>query len=104
MAEIRAIEESMVQSGYAPNTAQKRLAEEVTRFVHGAEGLEAAQKVTGAMAPGADATLKGSQLLELAKDMPSFSLPRDEVIGQKFSDVAAKIQFLASKSEAVPVD
>ena len=32
--------------GYVPNTAQRRLAEEVTRFVHGEEGLQAAIKAT----------------------------------------------------------
>jgi tyrosyl-tRNA synthetase len=101
MAEIGEIEQSMQQSNYVSNTAQKRLAEEVTRFVHGIEGLAAAQKVTGAMAPGADATLNGAQLMEFASDMPSASLPRDEVVGQKFSDIVVKIQFLPSKSEAV---
>lgn len=29
-----------------PNTAQRRLAEEVTRFVHGEEGLQQAIKAT----------------------------------------------------------
>jgi len=29
----------MAAEGYVPNTAQRRLAEEVTRFVHGEEGL-----------------------------------------------------------------
>jgi tyrosyl-tRNA synthetase len=91
----------MQEPNYAPNSAQKRLAEEVTRFVHGIEGLEAAEKVTGAMAPGADATLNGALLMEFANDMPSASLPRDEVVGQKFSEIAVKIQFLVSKSEAV---
>lgn len=33
-------------SGYEPNAAQRRLAEEVTRFVHGEEGLEQARKAT----------------------------------------------------------
>lgn len=101
MDEIRHIEKSMHDKNYVPNTAQKRLAEEVTRFVHGAEGLEAAQKATGAMAPGADATLNSALLSELAKDLPSASLSREEVVGQKFSDVAVKIGFLPSKSEAV---
>ena len=32
--------------GYVPNTAQRRLAEEVTRFVHGEEGLQQAIKAT----------------------------------------------------------
>lgn len=35
------------------NAAQRRLAEEVTRFVHGEEGLQQALKATEALAPGA---------------------------------------------------
>ena len=41
LAEIQQIEGSMQQEGYVPNTAQRRLAEEVTRFVHGDEGVQA---------------------------------------------------------------
>jgi len=101
MAKIREVEESMQSSGYVPNAAQKLLAEEVTRFVHGEAGLESAQKVTEGMAPGSEATLNGDSLRELLKQMPSASLPKDEVVGQKFSDVAVKVQFLPSKGEAV---
>jgi tyrosyl-tRNA synthetase len=36
----------MSAPGYAPNTAQRRLAEEVTRFVHGQEGLQQALNAT----------------------------------------------------------
>ena len=39
--------------GYVANTAQRLLAEEVTRFVHGEEGLQQALKTTQALAPGA---------------------------------------------------
>lgn len=41
----------MASPDYTPNTAQRRLAEEVTRFVHGEEGLRqalAATEVSGA--------------------------------------------------------
>lgn len=41
--------------GYVANTAQRRLAEEVTRFVHGEAGLQQAIKATEALAPGAGA-------------------------------------------------
>jgi hypothetical protein len=36
----------MKAPGYVPNSAQRRLAEEVTRFVHGEEGLQQAIKAT----------------------------------------------------------
>lgn len=97
MDEIRKIEEGM----HVPNSAQKRLAIEVTRFVHGEEGLATAQKVTAEMAPGSDAKLSSASLKEISDDMPSAELPLSEVIGQKFVDVAAKVGLVSSKSEGV---
>ncbi|PIS03074.1 MAG: tyrosine--tRNA ligase [Chlamydiae bacterium CG10_big_fil_rev_8_21_14_0_10_42_34] len=82
-----------------PNSAQKRLAEEVTRFVHGEDGLQAALKVTVGMAPGSDAKLSGAILKELADDMPSAELSLNEVVGQKFVELAVKVGLLPSKSE-----
>lgn len=44
--EIAAMEAAMSRPDYVPNTAQRRLAEEVTRFVHGEEGLQQALNAT----------------------------------------------------------
>lgn len=101
MEEISRIEESMVQPGYEPNAAQKRLALEVTRFVHGEEGLEAALRVTEGLAPGASAQLSGEVLKEISADMPHVELASGEVLGQKYADVLAKAGLVSSKSEAV---
>lgn len=101
MEEIRRIERSMQEPGYVPNSAQRILAEEVTRFVHGEAGLESAQKVTEGMAPGSNATLNAADLTELSKNMPSATLSQSDVVGCKFSDVIVKMQLLSSKSEAV---
>jgi tyrosyl-tRNA synthetase len=95
LEEIREIEAGM----RVPNSAQKRLAEEVTRFVHGEEGLEAAEKVTQGMAPGHAAKLKGEVLRELADDMPSAEMAHSEVVGQKYVDIALRIGLVPSKSE-----
>ena len=100
MAEIRDYEAQMEQSDYIPNTAQKRLAEEVTRMMHGEEGLEKALRVTEGAAPGAKTTLNAEILQEIEKDMLHVFLSPEEVIGQKFVDVVSKIGFLASKGEA----
>ena len=43
---IRDYEQMMKNADYVPNTAQKRLAEEITRIVHGEEGLNTALRVT----------------------------------------------------------
>ncbi len=101
LEEIQAIERQMQDAAYVANRAQKRLAEEVTRFVHGEEGLQAALRVTEGMGPGAEAVLSGDVLAELIKDMPSAALDKSEVIGQKFVDVVVKMGLLPSKSEAV---
>lgn len=44
--DIAQLEASMQQPGYVPNTAQRLLAAEVTRFVHGQQGLDQALKAT----------------------------------------------------------
>ena len=44
--EVAGIEASMTTTGYVPNSAQRRLAEEVTHFVHGKEGLRQALAAT----------------------------------------------------------
>ena len=98
LSEIEAIERSMRSEGYVPNTAQKRLAEEVTRFVHGVEGVETALRVTEGIAPGAEAKLSGAVLEQLAADMPNASLSYEEVVGQKYIDIAARTGLVPSKS------
>lgn len=100
MDEIRQYEKMMGEKDYVPNTAQKKLAEEVTRFVHGREGLELALKVTQGAAPGAQAVLSAEVLQEIASDMPRFDLKKDEIVGEKFIDVATKAGLVTSKSEA----
>ena len=46
LQQIAEVEASMAQPGYAPNTAQRLLASEVTRFVHGEGGLQQALRAT----------------------------------------------------------
>ncbi len=101
LEEIAQIEREMTMPGYVPNTAQKKLAEEVTRFVHGESGLQAALKVTEGIAPGSQSTLDSAVLQELSSDMPNATLHLAEVVGQKYTDVIAKIGLVDSKSEAV---
>ena len=51
LGELENLEGSMREPGYRPNTAQRLLAAEVTRFVHGQQGLDQAQKATEVHAP-----------------------------------------------------
>lgn len=100
MQEIYRYEQEMKKPDYTPNTAQKRLAEELTKLLHDEEGLKAALKVTEAASPGHMGTLDPATLKEIAKDMPSLELSEGDVIGHKFADIAFKSGLLSSKGEA----
>ncbi|MGZ3633189.1 MAG: tyrosine--tRNA ligase [Parachlamydiaceae bacterium] len=100
MSEIRHYEAAMKHSDYVPNTAQRKLAEEVTRLVHGDEGLEIALKVTQAALPGANTLLDAAVLEALAEDMPSSILSEGEVVNASLIDLLVKVGLQTSKSEA----
>lgn len=100
LEEIQTIQYQMQDSSYIPNTAQKRLAEEVVLFVHGKEGVDSALRATEGMSPGSKAQLSGAVLRDLAHDMPNRILSRSEVIGQKFSELTTRLGMTPSKSEA----
>lgn len=101
LREIRAIENDMKQPSYEPNTAQKRLAEELTQMIHGEKGLKTALRVTQAASPGQKGALDASSFQQIIQDMPHVALTLSEVIGERFVDVAAKIGLFPSKSEAI---
>ncbi|WP_019603331.1 tyrosine--tRNA ligase [Teredinibacter turnerae] len=77
VAEINSIEDTDKAAEGRPQ-AQGILAEEVTRLVHGDEGLAAAQRITQAMFSGDLADLSETDLEQLALDgLPSGDLPSD---------------------------
>ncbi|KAG2485358.1 hypothetical protein HYH03_015851 [Edaphochlamys debaryana] len=100
LSEVDALQAAMGQPGYVPNTAQRRLAEEVTRFVHGEEGLAQAIKATEALKPGAATQLDAATLETVAGDAPSAALPRAAVEGALLADVMATVKLQPSKSAA----
>jgi len=100
MEEIRRYEKQMNESGYIPRTAQKRLAEEVTRLVHGPESLQTALHVTEQLAPGSQSQLNASMLEALASDMPSCEMPQNRVLKAKLIDLMVEIGLQTSKGEA----
>ena len=100
MEEIAEMEAAMGREDYVPNTAQKKLAEETTRFVHGADGLRKALKATAGLRPGADTVLDAETLEALAEVIPTAELRRDEVLGQPVVDVMALAGLQKSKGEA----
>ncbi|KAF5830713.1 hypothetical protein DUNSADRAFT_14119 [Dunaliella salina] len=100
LPEIEALAASMSQPGYVPNTAQRRLAEEVTRFVHGEAGLQQALKTTEALKPGSATQLDVTTLEAVAGDAPSASLGRDAVAGATIADVMVAAKMQPSKGAA----
>ncbi|KAL0675593.1 hypothetical protein Bca4012_003574 [Brassica carinata] len=98
--EIKMLEDEMRKPGYVPNTAQMKLAEEVTRFVHGEEGLKEAMKATEALRPGAETKLDWNLIERIAEDIPTCSLPIDRVSGVSIVDVTVSSGLFESKSAA----
>lgn len=100
LEEINQYEDGIRSKQLPPNTAQKRLAEEVTRFVHGEEGLATALKVTAAALPGSTAVLDFHTLKEIKGDITSVSLSKEEILGKKITDALVIAQLATSKGEA----
>jgi len=58
--------------------AQKALAEEMTRFVHGEEMLEQAKRITAALFSGDIRSLTADEIEQGFKEMPTFTANREE--------------------------
>ena len=80
--------------------AQIRLAEEMTRIVHGEEGLQIAQRSTAVLYGEAMDGLHADELLAVFADVPSTELARDQVVGQPVINVAADAGLCKSRGEA----
>lgn len=79
IAEIEAADRS---SGTRPQ-AQSVLAREVTRLVHGEEGLAAAERITEVLFSGSIDTLSRGDLEQLKQDgLPFIAVPRAELAGK----------------------
>jgi tyrosyl-tRNA synthetase len=82
--------------------AQRQLAADLTRLVHGAEGLETAKRAT-AIFFGAEITaMSDSQLASIFADVPSKQLPRERLSGEGLPiiDALAESGLCKNKSEA----
>lgn len=100
LEEIHELERQMHHPGYIPNTVQKRLAEEVTRIVHGELGLKEALRITATVKPGSHTELNRDNLLAIASELPSCLLSKESVLGTSLSDLLVLAGMLESKSEA----
>ncbi len=100
MDEIREWEKKLKEPNYVPNSAQKKLAEELVRFLHGNEGLHSALRATEAAAPGHQTELSPAVFRRMMKDLPYITLSKNEVIDKKYADIAVQSGLVTSKGEA----
>jgi tyrosyl-tRNA synthetase len=73
--EIESLDAARAQDA-AKRDSQRRLAEELTRLVHGDDGLAAAQRATDIFYGAEISNLSDAQLSEIFADVPSQQLPR----------------------------
>ncbi len=80
--------------------AQRRLAEDVTRTVHGDAGLKVALKASEVLFGGSIEGLSADDLASIFADVPSAELARSDVVGAPVIDVAAAAGLCQSKGAA----
>lgn len=100
MEQIHTLEQEMQKASYSPNLAQKILATELTKLIHGEAGLKMALDVTKQAQPGAKTNLDAATLAELTEELPTHSLTFNTFDNAKLVDLLAHFQILSSKAEA----
>lgn len=75
--EIEALEVSVKEEPHL-RKAQKVLAEEMTRFIHGEEALQTAKRITNALFSGDLKSLSASEMKNAFKDVPSVVLAKED--------------------------
>jgi len=82
--------------------SQKRLAEELTKLVHGDAGLATARRATEVFFGAEIADLNDAQLVEIFADVPSKQLPKDRLAGDGLPliDALTEAGLAKSKGEA----
>jgi tyrosyl-tRNA synthetase len=100
--EIESLDASRAAAA-AKRDSQRRLAEELTRLVHGNEGLHAAQRATEIFYGAEIADLSDAQLSEVFADVPSQTLARNALTengGLPIIDALVAAGLSKSKSDA----
>lgn len=93
---------ALLAPGQPPAAAQRALAAEVTRFVHGEEGLRDALAATRALAPGSSEGSVDLQTLEaaVAGGAPKFAVDREAALGGPLIDLLVRVGVQPSKGAA----
>jgi tyrosyl-tRNA synthetase len=99
MDEIAGLEASLKEAP-EKREAQKKLAEEVTRIVHGEGGLQSAVKASAVLFGESMDGLAADDILGIFADAPSSELASGDVVGKSVIDVAVAAGLSKSKGEA----
>lgn len=99
---LEEIDELERQTREAPEqrAAQKKLAEELTRTVHGQRGRDIAVRASSALFGGSMDGLCAEDLLRVFADVPSKELPLEKVLNATVADVTVDSGLCRSKGEA----
>lgn len=100
--EIDELEEAVEEEPWK-RAAQRRLAEDVTRRVHGTEGLERAQKATDVLFGGEELEgFSADEIADIFSDVPSTEVPAEVLSGEGkgLLDLLAESGVTGSKGEA----
>ncbi|MFX8466476.1 hypothetical protein ABTL61_19875, partial [Acinetobacter baumannii] len=81
------------------NSAQKKLARELTRLVHGEEGLREALESTHLMNPGKN-TFNEEHVDKMLATMPYIDVKRADVLEKNYIDLITEVGLVSSKGEA----
>nr|WP_106780441.1 tyrosine--tRNA ligase [Lysinibacillus timonensis] len=94
--EIEALEVSVQEEPHL-RKAQKTLAEEMTRLIHGEQALETALRITDALFSGDLKALQPSEMKNAFKDVPSSELPKED---KNIVEVLVEAKISSSKRQA----
>ena len=94
--EIEELQQSVEEEPHL-RKAQKKLGEEITRLIHGQEGLDEALKVTDALFSGDFKSLESSQIKDALKDAPSQEMDKETT---KLVDLLVEANISSSKRQA----
>jgi tyrosyl-tRNA synthetase len=96
--EIEALDTSRASQPHL-RESQKRLAEELTRLIHGATGLDAARNATEVFFGAQIENLTDEQLTDIFADVPSTTLTRERLSGDGLPLVDALVESGLAKSK-----
>lgn len=96
--EIESLDASRAEEPHR-RASQKRLAEELTRLIHGDEGLQSAERATQIFFGAEISDLTDAQLSEIFADVPSKELPKDALAEEGLGLIEALAESGLAKSK-----